>query len=189
RQKLMRRYSGVDTGYSCLSVTKRRDVAWALLMAHRVRREKLAGLVVVDLDPSERRVLYLWHWFHLMKSKICLRFTPCLEERSSYCERNHAPALCRLPQGLAVWDSARGPHAAPSRRPPPLLGGLRCAGQPAWGACARPPTVVCEREGRLPADGPGSLGGPEAVGGRLGRSRRVRGRPLGAARRPWCALG
>ena len=37
----------------------RRDIAWALLIAHRVRREKLAGLVVVDFDLSERRVLYL----------------------------------------------------------------------------------------------------------------------------------
>src|SRR4030095_11365627 len=121
------------------------------------------------------------NWFHLMKSKICLRFTPCLEERSSYCERNHAPALCRLPQGLAVWDSARGPHAAPSRRPPPVLGGLRCAGQPAWWACARPPTVVCEREGRLPAAGPGSLGGPEAVGGPAGREP-ARARAAGGGR-------
>src|SRR4030095_1491558 len=130
-----------------------------------------------------------WHWFHLMKSKICLRFTPFLEERSSHCERNHAPALCRLPQGLAVWDSARGHNEAPSRRPPPLLGGLRCAGQPAWGACARPPPVVCEREGRLPAAGPGSLGGAEAGGGAAGRGAARERRPVGAARRPWCALG
>jgi hypothetical protein len=93
-----------------------------------------------------------------------------------------------LPQGLAVWESARGQNYAPSSRQPTFLGVVLSSLHTSWCACDRPHTVVSARDGRLPDGWLASLWWQQAVGVGMRWIRRLICRPFGASLMLLCSF-
>ena len=98
-----------------------------------------------------------------------------------HCAGSHRDWPC----GTGPADHMRHP---PGDRPPCLAASGVLGSQRGGPARGRPPSSARGRAG-CPRMGRALWGGQRRWGGRLGGRRRVRGRPLGAARRPWGALG